>query len=306
MRWGARGVIHGSAQSCLLAAILACSFGLPAVASAGAWTHPRGDSYVRVTYAWLSTRSRYDAQGERLGLEAPGLPVRGTEYRDLEVRVYGEYGFADRFTAYGSLAYKRVRLFEPLAIVRGEVLPEATQNTNGIGDVYLGGRFRILPGRVPVSLAGEIKLPSGYSASANPSLGTGKTDLTVRGLVGASAGWMYATADAGWTYRGGTYQNELLYSGEVGGSLFGRYYFWRCALRGRRSLGETVQLSDLAVFDPNLASPRMLEFSAVLGEELMVGLHVEAGISHILSGRNSLAGNAFEVGIAWSRRKERR
>ncbi len=294
-----------SAQSRLLSAVLV-GFGLPAVASAGAWTQPRGDSYVRVAFAWSSSRTRFDAQGEKVGLEAPGLPVRGTEYRDLELRVYGEYGFADRLTAYGSVTYKRLRLFEPVAVVRGGVLPEATHNTNGLADVYLGGRLRILDGSVPVSLASELKLPGGYSASASPSLGTAETDVTVRGLVGGSVGWAYATADAGWTYRGGTYQNEVLYSGEVGGNLFSPYYSWRCVLRGRRSLGETVQLSDLAVFDPSLASPRELELSAVLGDELFEGVHVEAGITHIISGRNSLAGNAFEVGIAWARRKERR
>ena len=293
-----------SAKSSLLTVGLAFSSFLPAVAWGGAWTQPRGDSYLRLTYAWWSTDTRYDAQGRRTGLEEPGLPVRGTEYRDLEFRVYGEFGLVERLTTYGSFAYKRVRLFEPLTIVRGRVLPDVAHNTNGIGDVYLGSRFRIHGGRVPVSLASEVKVPSGYSTKANPSLGTGKADFTLRGLMGASAGWMYATADAGWTYRGGAYQNELLYSGEIGGSLFSRYYLWRCVLRGRRSLGETMQPSDLAIFDPNLASPRALELSVVLGEEIVKGVNLEAAITHVLSGRNSLAGKAFEVGIAWSRRSE--
>jgi hypothetical protein len=282
-------------------AILAASFVFPMAAFAGAWTQPRGDSYLRVTYAWWSTRTRFNADGKKAALEGPGRPERGTEYRDRELRVYGEYGIVDRLTAYGSLAYKRVQLFEPTAIVFGGVLPEATHTTSGIGDVILGGRFRILDGRVPVSVAAEVKAPSGYSPSASPSLGNGMVDAAVRGLVGTSAGWIYATADAGWSHRGGSYQDEFLFSAEIGGQLLSRHYFWRGVLRGRRSLG-AMESSDLAVFDPSLASPRALELGLVVGEELVSGVHIEAGLSHILSGRNSLAGNALEVGVTWSRR----
>jgi len=258
---------------------------------------------VRLSYAWSSTQTRFDERGERIGLEAPGRPPRDTEYRDREFRIYGEYGIIERLTAYGSFAYKRLRLLEPTAFVRSGIIAETIHRTSGIGDVYVGGRYRILNSRIPVSVAGEFKIPGGYSTSTSPSLGTGRTDFTVRALGGVSMGWGYATADAGWSRRGGSYQDEFLYSAEVGGRFLGRFYSWRGALRGRRSFGATVALSDLAVFDPNLASPRVLEFDAMLGAELAHGLDLEAGLSHIVSGRNSLAGNTFEVGVAWSRRR---
>ena len=260
---------------------------------------------MRLSYAWSSTQTRFDERGERVGLEGPGRPARGTEYRDREFRIYGEYGIVDRLTAYGSFAYKRLRLLEPTAFTSSGTNVVAVHRTSGIGDVHVGGRYRILNSRIPASLAGEIRIPGGYSTSASPSLGTGRTALTVRALVGASAEWVYATADAGWSRSGGSYQDELVYSAEVGGRFLGRFYSWRSTLRGRRSIGATVALSDLTVFDPNLASPRALEFDAVLGAEVAHGLDLEAGLSHMVSGQNSLAGNTFEVGIAWSRRRGR-
>jgi len=232
------------------------------------------------------------------------MPPRDTEYRGREIRLYGEYGVLEGFTAYGSFTVKQVRITEPLFIVPGRVLPESVHQTTGAGDVYLGGRLRLRRGPEPVSLSAEVKIPSGYSARANPSLGTGQADVTLRGLVGASARWIYATADAGWTHRGGPYQDEALFSFEVGGHTL-HYYTWRGVIRGVRSVGISSVALNEAVFDPALASPRSLTLDAVVGDDVLPGLDLEAGISHVLSGRNVLAGNTLEVGLAFSIRLDR-
>lgn len=277
---------------------------VPDFAVAGAWTQPPGHLYGRLSYAGIDSRSRLDAEGMRIGLEAPGQPVRGTEYRDRELRIYAEYGVREGFTAYGSIAYKRLRLVEPTLITPPRVLPEATHETSGAGDIYFGGRLRVLNGPTPLGVAGEVKIPSGYSTLANPSLGNGHADVTFRGLVGASAGWVYAAADAGWTHRGGNFQDAALFSFELGGRVM-RYYSWRGVLRGVRSLGEPAAPSTSPLFDPALSSPRSFALDLVVGDEIMPGLDLEAGISHIQSGRNTLAGNVLEIGLAWSIRLHR-
>lgn len=299
---------YGSANHArryLFAILLLAAFAFPRLAGAGAWTQSPTQLYGRLTYAWLDSRTRFDAQGNRIGLEEPGQPARDTEYRDREVRAYIEYGVAERLTAYGSFAYKRLQLVEPTLFLPGRVIPEAIHRTSGVGDFYLGGRVGVVRGSRPLSVATEIKIPTGYSARTYPSLGTGKADATIRMLLGASAGWVYATLDAGWSYRGGSYQNELLYSFELGGRILQRYYSWRGVVRGVRSLGEPPTRLGAAAFDPNLASPRAHTFDVIIGAQVLPSLDLEAGMSHVLSGHNSLAGTTFEIGMAWSPRMRR-
>ena len=193
-------------------------------------------------------------------------------------------------------------MVEPTLFLPRRVIPEAIHRTSGVGDFYLGGRVGVVRGSRPLSVTSEIKIPTGYSARTYPSLGTGKADATFRVLAGASAGWGYATLDAGWSYRGGSYQNELLYSFELGGRILQRYYSWRGVVRGVRSLGEPPTRPGAAAFDPNLASPRAHTLDVIIGAQVLPSLDLEAGMSHVLSGHNSLAGTTFEIGMAWSPR----
>ncbi len=271
---------------------------VPACALAGAWTQPPGHLYARLSFAGINACHRFDSGGALIGLEGPGMPARGTEYRGREMRGYAEYGVTAGLTAYGSLTLKWIRTVEPLFIERFRVVPEAFHRTTGAGDLSLGGRVRILGAPWPVSLAGEVKIPSGYSGRANPSLGNGQVDTTVRGLVGGSAGWIYSTADAGWKHSGGSYQDQVLYSLEIGGRLF-RDYRWRGVARGSRSLGRAAEGSSGPIFDPALANPQTLVLDAALGEEILPGLDLEAGIPRGQSGQNPLAGNTAEVGLSW-------
>ncbi|TMQ63589.1 MAG: hypothetical protein E6K77_04945 [Candidatus Eisenbacteria bacterium] len=273
-------------------ALILAALAAPTCAHAGAWTQDPGSLYARLTYAGITSGTRFDAVGERVGLEPRftfGAPDGATEYRGREARVYVEYGLIERFTTYGSVTWKRVVTDEPVV-----------KSTNsGFGDLILGGRYRVLRGRVPLSLASELKIPTGYSRESTPSLGAGDLAHTLRGLVGASWGWLYTTADAGWTRRTKGYPNEYVYSAEVGGTLpFS--LSWRSVVRGVRSTAQKGMPIGGALFDPERASSRLLTLDGVLGIPIFPGLHLESGVSHVLDGRNALAGNTLEVGFAWS------
>lgn len=283
----------------VFALALFASANSPAPTSGGTWTQPPGHLYLKLSYATLESSTRLDDSGSPTGLEASNQPARGTEYRVREIRVYGEYGVAPRLTLYGSSAYKRTRLLEPLLIVSSRVFPAVTHETNGLGDIHLGVRVRVLDGGAPMSVAGEVKIPSGYTVAANPSLGNGEADVTLRGLVGASAGWIYYTADAGWTHRGGRFSDEAGASFELGGRV-DNYYSWRGVLRGVRSLGGSLAPLGDALFDPAITSPRSLTLDFAVGAEFLTGIDLEASISHVLSGRNTLAGNTLEAGLVWA------
>jgi hypothetical protein len=259
-------------------------------ALAGAWTQARGHVYFRAAVSGVDTDERFDVDGERVPFQESGAAIRDTEYRSRELRLYAEYGITDLVTGYGSLAYARLRMEQ--VSVRYE--------TNGAADLYLGVRYRLTRGGPPVSVSGEVKVPTGYATEETPALGAGTADGTARLLAGISRGRSYGTAEAGFTLRAGDFQNELLYAAEVGWSA-PRTLSARAVLRGRRALGEpSPETGASPLFDPGLASPRLATIDGVLGFEVARGVTLETGISRVLGGRNALAGTALEVALAWS------
>lgn len=275
-----------AAGSVALAAALAALLGIPGAARAGAWTQPDAHYYARVSIAGINSMSHFDESGRRVAFRSTGSVPLDAVYESRELRAYLEYGLLDRLTLYGSTAYKS------LAMDEGRV----RRVTSGLGDLGLGGRFRLTGGRIPASVAGEVTVPPGYSTEDNPALGAGEVDVAFRGLVGASWGRIYTTADGGFRLRGGDYQNEIVGSLEAGGRLPGMLG-GRCVLRFERSVGASRRATSGSSFDPVLESPRRLTIGGVLSLEIQPGLELEGTISHVLSGRNALAGNTLEIAL---------
>lgn len=90
---------------------------------------------------------------------------------------------------------------------------------SGLGDLYVGGRLRLLSYPFALALQPMIKLPTGSRSSAIP-LGTGKADAEVRLQFGAGLPLgvqNYFTADAGYASRGGAeFNDEIPYLAEFG------------------------------------------------------------------------------------------
>jgi hypothetical protein len=281
------------ARSRYVFAILAAAaaFTLSRTASAGAWVQPENRGYFRLAYFGMDSRTRYDGEGERVGLYSRSGGSRPVEYGDREVRGYGEYGISDRVTAYGSITWKQVQNRQPTAVFE----------TTGSGDLYLGGRVALRSGAVPWAAALELKLPTAYDETVAPALGSGSVDAIARLLAGTSWGWGYTTFEAGYSLRGGGYRDEWLYSGEVGSRVAGPLYA-RAVARGVVSLGSgtSEEAASREVFDPGVASPRSLTLSGTLGVDLGGGLALEGSFEHAAPGRDTLAGNGVEVGLAWS------
>ncbi len=257
----------------------------PGPAHAGAWTQPKGSAYIKIAAAGLDTRTRFDRNGARVAFGEDG-DLSSTKYRSRELRLYAEFGASDAVTLYGSAAYKDLAI-EQVA---------ASLESNGGSDVYAGVRYRVRAGSVPVSLAGEAKIPTGYDIDEQPALGAGTTDITGRLLVGTSFGKAYATGDVGFVYRSGRYRNEFVFSSEVGSRLFGPIYA-RTVLRGVRALGAAGAAQPGVVFDPGLSSPRMILLDGTVGLDVGDGVSLEGALSHVLNGRESLAGNTVEISL---------
>lgn len=255
---------------------------------AGAWTQPVGGYYGRIGFAGIDTHARFDGSGDRVAYQTSGTIARDAEYRSRELRGYGEYGVLERLTLYGSLSYKRLAVEEQAAL----------HETNGPGDLYLGARGRLTRGGPPLSIAGEVKLATGYSTDENPSLGAGQSDATIKVLSGLSGARWYATGDLGWTHRAGSFQNQLVSSLEAGGRA-GSRLGGRAVLRWARSIGELRALP-AGGFDPALASPRMLVLDGAVSADVGANVSLELAVSSTLSGNNSLAGNTLEIAVVRS------
>ncbi len=263
----------------------------PSISLAGAWVQPEDRGYFRIGYFGMDSRSRYDENGDRIGLYTRSGGSRPVEYGDRELRGYGEYGIGDRVTAIGSITWKQLQNRQPTAIFE----------TTGSGDLHLGARVGLRRGAVPLSAELELKLPTAYDETVAPALGSGSTDALVRFLAGTSWGRGYATSDVGYGLRGGGYRDEFRYTGEVGNRLIGPLYA-RAVARGIAALGAggSPSASERDIFDPGLASPRSLLLAGTIGCDVGGGLAVEASFEHAAMGRDALAGNGLEVALAWT------
>jgi len=103
----------------------------PPCARAGAWTQAPGSLYARLTYAGITSQTRFDAGGARVDLTPRfTFAAQGgaTEYRAREARAYAEYGLVERFTAYGSITLKRVVMDEPAVSARARCAATSTSS----------------------------------------------------------------------------------------------------------------------------------------------------------------------------------
>ncbi len=277
-------------QSICLALAMAATL-WPSGSRAGAWVQAEDRGYFRIGYFGMDSRSRYDGNGDRIGLYTRSGGSRPVEYGDREIRGYGEYGISDRVTAIGSITWKQLQNRQPTTVFE----------TTGSGDAHVGARIGLHRSTVPLSAEIELKIPTAYDETVAPALGSGSTDAVVRFLAGTSWGKGYAVSDVGYNLRGGGYRDEFRYTGEVGNRLVGPIY-GRAVARGITALGSGGSPAESVrdVFDPGLASPRSLSLTGTLGCDVGGGLAVEASFEHVAMGREALAGNGLELAFAWS------
>lgn len=201
-------------------AVLATMLGAPPAASAGAWTQPRGRSYLELRSSYLSTDGERDFRGKSVPLFVDRAGFTDGRYRQADLRLYAEYGLTGRVTLVGKLPLRAVtsERTELGGVYFDRV--DVENSTNGLGDLGLGARLGVIRAPVVVSVETGLKIPAGYDARPDddgPPLGNGEVDADVRLLVGAGLGRLaYATGGAGYRRRGGVYHDEILYEGEIG------------------------------------------------------------------------------------------
>lgn len=255
----------------------------PAVARAGAWTQEEGGWFLKLGYDRWFTDRRFDGNGVRVAYREVGPPAFVQQFRAQALRVYGEYGLTEAWTAIVGGGYEWLA-----SEGDGQV-----DRNSGFSDLWLHLKRRLLLRPVVVSVAAELKLPLAARGGGAPALGTDHLDYGGRLALGRGFGALYAGGEVGYRVRGGALEDQVPFEAEAGWSPRDDLQL-RTGLRGTG----TVRLGGVPAgpFDPALADSRDVRASVGLvlrGEPLDVVFDVERA----LGGRNALAGTrlAFSV-----------
>jgi hypothetical protein len=256
--------------------------------SAGAWTQPPGDSYLKLTAQRGETDSSFDDLGNQVPRPGNGLLT------DFGLWMYGEYGLASAITLIADAPYRRLSEKRQFAGGIGQ------ERSNGLGDLSIGLRWRLRERPLVVSVAAGMAIPLGYSIQRDTRLplGTDRASGDFRILVGRSitrplSG--YITGEAGYRARRGSFSNEVLYSLEVGVSQ--RRLTVRANLAGISTVGVCgagdraglVGDQDRAVLSPGLVA------------NVTPTIQASVDVVQTVSGCNTSRGTAFAFGLALAR-----
>ncbi len=277
--------------------ILLAAFG-PGEAVAGAWVQPRGGYFAKFSASYLYTDTELDANGNEVPLLDTNELVRAAAYREIALSSYVEYGVRDRITVIGAVPFKiatsrRTEISEDASLVRDIDVTNA-----GWSDLYLASRTALLRGRHPAALEAGVKLPLGYEAApenGGPALGTGEADFEVALLASFGARYVYASARGAYRVVGGSLDDTVGFSAELGGS-YGRG-FAQALIEGWYTTGEISTLDVSSTVQ--IPNQDLLKLIATLGVRTGAHTSLAAEIYHVLDGRNAPAGTTVALGIAF-------
>lgn len=174
---------------------LALLAAIPTAASAGAWTAPQGDTYLKGALNYFETSNRFGDEGTF------------ENFRNSNFNVYGEYGILDNLTFFASGSLTDL----------SNTADGVETSGFGVGDVDVGLRYRLIDGPVIVSVQGLFKAPYLYDEDAELPLGNGQEDFEGRLLFGKSFGaFGYGGAEVGYRVRTDAPVDEFRFLVEYG------------------------------------------------------------------------------------------
>jgi hypothetical protein len=129
----------------------------------------RGELYVSIDYATISANTIFQQDGSNVQPFAPPASVRDYPWAMRSVFVSAEYGIGSKLAIFGGASLKRVIVTTPVA----------RRAIEGIGDVELGAQTYLVMRDRTNFLALDIAstIPTGYTSTTVPALGTGTLDL---------------------------------------------------------------------------------------------------------------------------------
>lgn len=255
------------------------------LAYSGAWTGPQGAAYNKFGFNYFTSDEQLDGDGDSFDT--------GAEFTDFNFTYYGEYGFRDDLTFFGSVPLKSLE-FDPDA-------GSSVDNT-GIGDIDLGIRYNLYNEDWGlISVQGLVKIPSAYDEDEDVPLGNGQTDIEVRLLYGKSL-WpkpMYLGAEIGYRFRDEEPSDEIKYLLEFGYTVNDKVSL-RAKLDGTTSAKNADSGTDFAG-NPTLAPDFDLgKLELTAGYTIEKNRFVEFTLTPVVYGRDTADGITLSVAYIWA------
>jgi len=218
-----------------------------------------------------------------------------SDFTDLNLTYYMEYGIRDNVTAFLSIPYKWIENDPDVG---------GSSKTRGIGDQEYGLRYNIFnDDRGVFSIQGLVKVPD--LADEDPGdlpLGNDQTDYEVRFLYGRSLypKPVYFGLEAGYRYRSQAPSDEIKYLVEIGYNLNEKSYV-RTKLDGTLSADNADDAP--APINPGDVNPTLAPAYDLGKLELTGGYKIDKKFSTeftwtpYIYGQNTAAGNNFQFAV---------
>lgn len=267
--------------------LLSITLLVPSAASASPWTLHRGEIALVAGYDYQFARQEFLERGER-----QNFPLEG-RYSASTLNLGLRAGFTDRLEFGIELPLKLVSytsdpvilLADPTMAMSSldyyqENIIDLSRTRQGIGDIWLSGRYNLLRTALALAIEARIKIPAGYegpqgtfgdqpatiedftarvgelvspeNVSDDVALGDGQVDLNLNFLLGTSfRSRTFMRLDAGYNLRLGA-GDQVLASFKIGQGLGQRVLLY-ADVRFAYTVteGERIGVS-VAAIDPNV------------------------------------------------------
>jgi len=271
---------------------------IPSLAFAGGWTQKKGGYYAKFSLNNFSTREQFNLAGNREALNNQ-FSLRDAKFTDTNFGFYGELGVLEGLTLIANTSFKNYNStgFNTLTQQNFD------NSASGLGDLYVGGRLRLLTLPFVLALQPMVKLPAGSKDKTIP-LGSGQADAELRLQMGVAIPIKiqnYFTADIGYTSRGGAeFNDEIPYFAEFG--IFPvRDLIVKAQIDGRKSTASITSPMRAGQSNQNVLIVNQ-DFTRLWGGIIYSTsptTQVSLEFSSTISGKNTVAGRAVYFGLAF-------
>lgn len=274
---------------------------LPPLFGGGAWNRKPDGYYIKLGPTFLTARQEYDSSGTLRDIFNDPVNFRNPSFGITNIGFYGELGLTDWLTGTLSTQYS--------VAVRQATLPngvDTSQSASGLGDVWLGGRVRLLPNESAIAGAVTlaVKLPTGSPNQEIP-LGTGVIDY--EGAIAFGGPFSAAGLQGYWQSSGGyRFRNrgadELAYQAEFGLHL-AETLMLQGVVDGVHSFADFDEPASGGVPMVSTASSdqSFARWNAGFIYAIAPDTDLTVSYGHTFAGRNALSAGAFSVGVAWKK-----